>query len=106
MLNMKTKKPTKPMLEIPEITDDAGLNSPNHPASTPTSRPSHPIHRGSARVVRMASVQRNHHAEAEEVAGSVGHQGDGREGVGGGHQRGLSPGLRRGTPAPVRSPLR
>jgi hypothetical protein len=39
MLNMKTKKPTKPTLEIPEITDDAGLSSPNHPASTPTSRP-------------------------------------------------------------------
>jgi hypothetical protein len=90
MLSMKTKKPMKPMLEILAITDDAGLSSPNHPASAPTSKPSHPIHRGSARVVRMASVQRNDHAEAEEVAGSVGHQGDGGEGVGGGRQRGLS----------------
>jgi hypothetical protein len=87
MLNMKTKKPTKPMLEIPEITDDAGLNSPDHSASTPTSRASHPIHRGSAGGKDGHRVQRNDHAEAEEVAGSVG-----REGVGGGHQRGLSPG--------------
>jgi hypothetical protein len=29
MLSMKTKKPMKPMLEIPEITDDAALSSPN-----------------------------------------------------------------------------
>jgi len=49
MLSMKTKKPMKPMLEILAITDDAGLSSPNHPASAPTSSPSHPIHRGSAR---------------------------------------------------------
>jgi hypothetical protein len=53
MLSMKTKKPMKPMLAIPEITDEAGLSSPNQPASAPTSRPNHPIHRGSARVVRM-----------------------------------------------------
>jgi hypothetical protein len=53
---MKTKKPMNPMLEIVEITDDAGLSSPNQPASVPTSRPSHPIHRGSARVVRMATA--------------------------------------------------
>ena len=38
MLSMKTKKPTKPMLEILEITDDAGLRSPNHPASAPTTQ--------------------------------------------------------------------
>jgi hypothetical protein len=56
MLSMKTKKPMKPMLEIAAITDDAGLSSPNHPASAPTSRPSHPIHRGNARVVRMATA--------------------------------------------------
>jgi len=56
MLSMKTKKPMKPMLEIVEITDDAGLSSPNQPASAPTSKPSHPIHRGSARVVRMATA--------------------------------------------------
>ena len=56
MLSMKTKKPMKPMLEIAEITDDAGLSRPSHPASAPTSRPSHPIHRGSARVVRMATA--------------------------------------------------
>jgi hypothetical protein len=56
MLSMKTKKPMNPMLEIVEITDDAGLSSPNQPASAPTSRPSHPIHRGSARVVRMATA--------------------------------------------------
>jgi hypothetical protein len=36
MLSMKTKKPMKPMLEILAITDEAGLSSPNHPASTPT----------------------------------------------------------------------
>jgi hypothetical protein len=52
MVSMKTKKPMKPMLAMLEITEEAGLNSPSHPASTPTSRPSHPIHRGSARVVR------------------------------------------------------
>ena len=46
----------KPMLETAEITDDAGLSSPNQPASAPTSRPSHPIHRGSTRVVRMATA--------------------------------------------------
>ena len=45
MLSMKTKKP---ILEIPESTEDAGLSSPNQPASSPTSRLSHPIHRGSA----------------------------------------------------------
>jgi hypothetical protein len=56
MLSMKTKKPMKPMLEIAAITDDAGRSSPNHPASAPTSRPSHPIHRGNARVVRMATA--------------------------------------------------
>jgi hypothetical protein len=56
MLNMKTKKPMKPMLEILEITDDAGLSSPSQPASAPTSRPSQPIHRGSTRVVRMATA--------------------------------------------------
>ncbi len=56
MLSMKPKKPIKPMLEIPEITDDAGLSSPNHPASAPTSRPSQPIHRSNARVVRMATA--------------------------------------------------
>ena len=56
MLTMKTKKPMKPMLEMLEITDDAGLSSPNHPASAPTSRPSHPIHLGNARVVRMATA--------------------------------------------------
>jgi hypothetical protein len=55
MLNMKTKKPMKPMLETAETTEDAGLSSPCHPASAPTSRPSHPIHRGSTRVVRMDS---------------------------------------------------
>jgi len=53
MLSMKTKKP---MLEILAITEDAGLSSPNRPSSAPTSRPSHPIHRGSARVVRMATA--------------------------------------------------
>ena len=51
MLSMNTKKPMKPMLEIPAITEDAGLSSPNHPARAPTSKPSHPIHRGSVRVV-------------------------------------------------------
>ena len=56
MLNMKTNKPMKPMLEITEITDDAGLSSPSQPASAPTSRPSQPIHRGSTRVVRMATA--------------------------------------------------
>jgi hypothetical protein len=56
MLSMKTKKPMNQMLEIPEITDDGGLSSPNHPASARTSKPSHPIHRGSARVVRMATA--------------------------------------------------
>ena len=56
MVSMKTKKPTKPMLEILAIADDAGLSSPNHPASAPTSRPSHPIHRGNACVVRMATA--------------------------------------------------
>jgi hypothetical protein len=56
MLRMKTKKPMKPMLEILEITGDAGLSSPNHPASALTSRPSYPIHRGNARVVRMATA--------------------------------------------------
>ena len=40
MLSMKTKKPMKPMLEILAITDDAGLSSPNQPASVPTSKPS------------------------------------------------------------------
>src|SRR5215213_11560308 len=54
LLSMKTKKPMKPMLEIVEITDDAGLA--DHPASAPTSRPSHPIHRGNARVVRIATA--------------------------------------------------
>jgi hypothetical protein len=38
MLSMKTKKPMKPMLEILAITDEAGLSSPNHPVSTPTSK--------------------------------------------------------------------
>ena len=56
MLSMKAKKPMKPMLEILAITDDAGLSKPNHPASAPTRRPSHPIHRGSVRVVRMATA--------------------------------------------------
>jgi hypothetical protein len=56
ILSMKTKKPMKPMLEMLAITDEAGLSSPNQPASAPTSRPSHPIHRGSARVVRMATA--------------------------------------------------
>jgi hypothetical protein len=28
----------KPMLEILAITDEAGLSSPNHPVSTPTSK--------------------------------------------------------------------
>jgi hypothetical protein len=41
---------------IAEITDDAGLSSPNQPASAPTSRPSHPIHRGRTRVVGMATA--------------------------------------------------
>jgi len=31
MLSMKTKNPMKPMLEIAEITDDAGLSRPNQP---------------------------------------------------------------------------
>jgi hypothetical protein len=35
MLSRKTKKPMKPMLAMLEITDDAGLSSPNHPASAP-----------------------------------------------------------------------
>ena len=39
MLSMKT---TKPMLDMPEMIDDAGLSSPNPPAS----RPSQPIQRG------------------------------------------------------------
>jgi len=38
MLSMKTKNPMKPTLETAEITDDAGLSSPNHPASAPTSK--------------------------------------------------------------------
>ena len=84
MLSMKTKKPMKPMLEMLEITVEAGLSSPNHPASEPTSRPSHSIYRGGARV------QRNDHAPAEEVAGNVGHQSNGGEGIGGGRQCGLS----------------
>jgi hypothetical protein len=87
MLSMKTKKP---MLKILAITDDAGLSSPNQPASAPTSSPSHPIQRGSARVVRMATAYSGTtHADAEEVAGSVGHKGDSGEGVGSGSQRGL-----------------
>jgi hypothetical protein len=53
MLSMKTKKP---MLEMLAITDDGRLSDPNHPASAPTSSPSHPIHSGSARVVRMATA--------------------------------------------------
>ena len=33
MLSMKTKKPMKPMLDMPEIIVDAGLSSPNHQVS-------------------------------------------------------------------------
>ena len=38
MLSMKTKKPTKPMLEILEITDDAGRGV---LLSSPSTRPDH-----------------------------------------------------------------
>ena len=37
MLSMKTKNPMKPTLETAEITDDAGLSSPNRPARETTS---------------------------------------------------------------------
>jgi hypothetical protein len=88
MLSMKTKKPMKPMLEIVEITDDAGLSSPKRPDEQ--TKPSDPP-RQRARGQDGHRVQRNDHAEAEEVvAGSVGHKGDGCKGVGSGRQRGLS----------------
>ena len=90
MLSMKTKNPMKPMLEIAEITDDAGLSRPSQPASRPTSRPNHPIHRGSARVLRMAAPYNGTITPpAEEVAG-VGHKGRCRQCVGNGSERRLS----------------
>jgi hypothetical protein len=64
-----------PMLERPEITDDAGLSSLNHPASNPTSRPNQPIHRGNARVVRIATAYSGTTTpQPKKIAGSVGHQ--------------------------------
>jgi hypothetical protein len=68
MHSMKTKKPTKPMLEIAEITDDAGLSKPNHPASAPTSRPSHPIHRGQRTEWRQERDQQHGDAVAPKKA--------------------------------------
>jgi hypothetical protein len=56
MLSMNTTKLMNPIVEIPAITDDAGLSSPNKPVSTPSSNPSQPIQRGSARVIRTATV--------------------------------------------------
>ncbi len=106
MLNMKTKKPTKPMLEIPEITDDARLNSPDHQRAP--RRAGQAIRStAAARVVRMATAYsgmttpkprklpaalatRAMAAKVSAVVTSVA----------------CPPGLRRGTPAPVRSPLR
>jgi hypothetical protein len=76
MLSMNTKKPMKPMLEMLEITDEQAKPS-DPPRQRAGGKDGH-------------RVQRNDHAEAEEVAGSVGHQGDGCEGVGSGRQRGLS----------------
>jgi hypothetical protein len=55
-LSMNTTKLMNPIVEIPAITDDAGLSSPNKPVSTPSSKPSQPIQRGSARVIRTATV--------------------------------------------------
>jgi hypothetical protein len=55
-LSMNTTKLMNPIVEIPAITDDAGLSSPNKPVSTPSSNPSQPIQRGSARVIRTATV--------------------------------------------------
>jgi hypothetical protein len=91
MLSMKTKKPMKPMLEILAITDDAGLSSPNQPANAPTSKPSHPIHRGNARVVRMATAYSGTTTpKPRKLPAALVTRGDGCEGVGGGRQRGLS----------------
>ena len=88
MLNMKMKKPMKPTVEIPEMTDDAGLSSPNHPARTPTSRPSQPIHRGSARVVRMATAYSGM-TTPQPTKFPAALVTSGGEGVGGSCQRGL-----------------
>ena len=55
-LSMNTTKLMNPIVEIPAITDDAGLSSPNKPVSTPSSNPSQPIQRGSAQVIRTATV--------------------------------------------------
>jgi hypothetical protein len=91
MLSLKNEKAMKPMLEIADITEDAGLSRPNQPASAPTSRPNHPSQRGSARLVRMATAYCGTTTpQPRKLPAAFGHQGDGRKGVGGGPPRRLS----------------
>lgn len=54
MLAMKTKKPMNPIELTPSITSDNGPRSPSQPAKTATTMPSHPIHRGTTVVLRIA----------------------------------------------------
>jgi hypothetical protein len=92
MLGMNTTKPMNPIVENlrPPTTLDSGAQPPReHPDQQPG--PADPARRR-PRDKDGHRVQRNEHAPAEEVAGSVGHQGNGCESVGSGRQRGLSRG--------------
>jgi hypothetical protein len=51
------QRDTKPATDVcSSVRDRRRSSSPNQPASAATSRPSYPIYRGSARVVRMATA--------------------------------------------------
>jgi hypothetical protein len=56
MLAIHTKKATKPMNVRPSMMLDAGPNTPSQPAKNAVTKPSQPIHLGTARVLSAAQA--------------------------------------------------
>ena len=91
MPSMKTKKPMKPMSEMSISPTMPRLSSANH---HPRSWPSQPIHRGSARVVSMATADSGTTTpRPRKLPAALVTRGYGREGVGSGRQRCLASGV-------------